>query len=257
MATNLQWDPLNNNNNEETKEEECQDKVASPRNCASCCRINKEMIPCKLFFFFFEASFGALVPFINLFYVSSGLTAATMGLSNGVGNCCALIAGPLWGALIDSTRYKKTIASFLFLTSTAIEVSKPWIIVSVANATVAPANSTVNISRKRDLMEAVVNNPGTVFYTVMFLGALASIVFAGLVTFIEGLIVNIVFSREKVSYGEQKVRGSKSSADWKLDKKHTSIEYLFSCLSSNLLTGTVPLLYFLHLYFYTYTYQPG
>ena len=229
--------------------------------------ISKEMVPCKLMFFFFNGAFGALTPFTSLFYVSSGLTVSSMGLSNGIGNASAMLAGPLWGALIDSSKHRKLIAAILFILITALEMSKPWIFLAVADIrTNNTCHNTTNRSISDDIItlqkgmrfksvnqyspdvsndaykiprvsdsddssganisgtmsksdfnelhknnskckvHTRVANPSSVFHVVLISGIVTSITFSGFVTYLEGVVVNVVYSRNtEMSYGQQKV----------------------------------------------------
>ena len=87
---------------ETTRPADDQDATSQGGGC-----INVDMLPCKLTFFCNSAALSSVFPFLNLFYVSSGLTPARAGLCNAIENVFSMFAVPLWGAFIDRTKHHK------------------------------------------------------------------------------------------------------------------------------------------------------
>ena len=176
--------------------------------------INLEMLPCKLAFFFNSASVGSVFPFLNLFYVSSGLTASKAGLCSGIENCFSMIAVPLWGAVIDSTKYHKLLLIILGLATALTKFSKPWVVMFVSkveSSEICFHNST-NVSSFNEITNSTCEpthhlmNPGELFCGLVISGVLSSIFYSGMMSYTEGTTVKVIFTRgTKQSYGAQKL----------------------------------------------------
>ena len=69
--------------------------------------IDRRMVPPKAFYFFFYAAGAALIPFLGLYYASTGLTGRSIGLLAGLPPLITLVAAPLWGGLADATNRHK------------------------------------------------------------------------------------------------------------------------------------------------------
>ena len=61
------------------------------------------MIPCKILFLLYGGITGSIAPYINIFFVSVGLSASQAGVLTGIPFISATIASPLWGLLADYT----------------------------------------------------------------------------------------------------------------------------------------------------------
>lgn len=175
----------------------------------------KELIPCKLLYFTLDAGFSSLFSFLGLYYTTSGLTVAQLGLMNGIGCGFALLAHPLWGAFIDTTiKYRTLVFILLNVSTTILEFGKPWVVIffsktlddCMGNKTIVQSvlySDGTNCTTHRTLL-----NQNTVFYAASVNCALSSIGVSGLTTYIEGVVVKTVFTRKtEHSYGKQKVFG--------------------------------------------------
>lgn len=68
-------------------------------------KINWELIPAKLFYFFYFSSLGALLPYLALYYKQMKLTPSQVGVLMGLKPFVEFICAPLWGAFVD--RFQK------------------------------------------------------------------------------------------------------------------------------------------------------
>lgn len=182
------------------------------------CSINNQMLPSKLTYFILDGSMGCITPFINLFYVSNGLTSAQAGLINGIGNCFALIISPIWGAITDSTKHRKRLCIFFCLAYCISTFLKPLVtnMVSVkqkritcthnGNTTSSIQFKPVQTSSRTCVTSYVTTNVDDLFYAAVAIGIVASVFYNGILTYCEGTIIKVVYTREKeTSYGAQKL----------------------------------------------------
>lgn len=185
-------------------------------NTASSSFVDVDMIPCKLAFFFNSFSLGSVFPFLNLFYVESGLTAEKAGLVSGIENIISMFAVPFWGGIIDASKYRKLLLLVTCFATALTKFAKPWIVYFVAK----PVNRTVcthgeinttfftfndNSSGVACVTQREVTNPNEVFAGLVVGGVLASIFYSGVMSFTEGTTVKVIYSRaSKPSYGKQK-----------------------------------------------------
>lgn len=68
----------------------------------------KSWLP-TLYYYFFYGSLGALFPFLNLFYRAVGMDPWQIGILGGIRPLIALLFAPLWSALANRCRRRKTI----------------------------------------------------------------------------------------------------------------------------------------------------
>jgi len=176
--------------------------------------INVEMIPCKLTFFCNSAALSSVFPFLNLFYVSSGLSTTQAGICSAIENCFSMFAVPMWGAFIDRTKRHKPLLVVLVLMTIITKFAKPWVVYFITttktnNTTVTP-NMTyqqrINYDFNPESVLAV-GNQTQVFIGLMISGILSSIFYSGVMSYTEGTTVKVIYSRKgtKPSYGAQKV----------------------------------------------------
>jgi PPP family 3-phenylpropionic acid transporter len=59
------------------------------------------LLTAKLFYFFFFAAIGCLVPFLNIYFAQKGLTGAQIGWLGSIAPLIALTANPIWGGVAD------------------------------------------------------------------------------------------------------------------------------------------------------------
>lgn len=65
-------------------------------------------LPPKVFYFCYYAAGAALIPYLALYYASTGLNGRAIGLLTGLPPLVTLVAAPLWGGLADAgSRHKQ------------------------------------------------------------------------------------------------------------------------------------------------------
>ncbi|HEY0601811.1 MAG TPA: MFS transporter [Herpetosiphonaceae bacterium] len=69
--------------------------------------INTRLLAPKLFYFFWFAAFGSLVPFIGLYYREIGLDLAQIGWLASLSGLTQLVVAPLWGVLADTFNLRR------------------------------------------------------------------------------------------------------------------------------------------------------
>jgi MFS family permease len=65
----------------------------------------------KLFYFFFFAAIGCLVPYLNVYFAQQGLSGAQIGWLGSVAPLIALTANPAWGAIADRWNLHRQVLS--------------------------------------------------------------------------------------------------------------------------------------------------
>ncbi|XP_066927156.1 major facilitator superfamily domain-containing protein 6-like [Clytia hemisphaerica] len=80
-----------------------------------CCSggINYSLLPSKLFYFFFFAGNGSLIPYLVLFFKQLGLNPSQVGIVSGLKPFISFLFSPLWGYIADKSRRTK----FIFVIS--------------------------------------------------------------------------------------------------------------------------------------------
>lgn len=73
--------------------------------------LNRGLFYAKLFYFFFFAAIGCLVPYLNVYFAQKGLTGAQIGWLGSVAPMIALTANPLWGAIADRWQVHRQVLS--------------------------------------------------------------------------------------------------------------------------------------------------
>ena len=171
------------------------------------------MIPTKLTYFFCDGYFGSVNPFLNLFYISLGLTATQAGLISGISYAVSSISGPLWGSIADGTGHRKLIFIIMCVGTASTVFPMPWIAqafgkyeksVCHGNLTVRNSSDVINCVSSRHLV-----NSDNMFYIILTVSCIARIFFVGLPSYVEGIGMNVVKNSTKItSYGVQKLFGS-------------------------------------------------
>lgn len=59
------------------------------------------LLPARLFYLFFFAAIGSLVPFLNVYFARQGLNGAQIGWLGSIAPLVALTANPIWGGIAD------------------------------------------------------------------------------------------------------------------------------------------------------------
>jgi PPP family 3-phenylpropionic acid transporter len=63
--------------------------------------LRRGLVTAKLFYFFYFAAIGSLVPFLNVYFARLGLSGAQIGWLSSIAPLIALTANPFWGAVAD------------------------------------------------------------------------------------------------------------------------------------------------------------
>lgn len=69
--------------------------------------INTRFLAPKLFYFFWFAAFGALAPFVSLYYREIGLDLAQIGWLAALSGLTQLVFAPVWGVLADTLSLRR------------------------------------------------------------------------------------------------------------------------------------------------------
>ena len=101
---NIQTQPLNSNA-ENVKEEELEEEQRKSLFQS----VNRELLPPKLFYFFFFGANGTLIPYLVLFFKQLGLTPSQVGIVSGLKPFISFVCSPLWGYVADKSRKTKLI----------------------------------------------------------------------------------------------------------------------------------------------------
>lgn len=91
--------------------------------------VNKDLLICKLFYFFFFSAFGSLYPLLAIYFKQLGMNATQSGILIGFRPFIEFLSAPFWGGIADKTRkwYHLTLFSLLC-----------WIVFTLAMAFVKP-----------------------------------------------------------------------------------------------------------------------
>ena len=178
--------------------------------------INVEMVPAKITYFLMDGYYGSINPFMNIFYVSLGLTASQAGMITGTSFFVAFIAGPLWGCLADATGHRKIIYLVLCVGTGSAVFSIPWIADAIRitdnnnNNNASCLNTVVNYSSHNECMSTPhLVNSHHVFNVLLVVNIIAFTFFASLNCYIHGIVMYVVNTRDtKTNYGPQKVFSS-------------------------------------------------
>lgn len=88
-----------------------------------CCTINRKYLIPKMFYFFYFAGLGALLPYQPLFYKVLGIPAKKAGIMSGVQPFISFLFTPMWGAIADKFKKGKLIFTISFVALTAVGIA--------------------------------------------------------------------------------------------------------------------------------------
>jgi len=74
-----------------------------------CGGVNRELLPSKLFYFFFFAGNGTLIPYLVLYFKQLGLNPSQVGIVSGLKPFISFLFSPIWGYIADKTRQTRLI----------------------------------------------------------------------------------------------------------------------------------------------------
>ena len=84
-------------------------------------------LPCKITCFLLNSGIELISIFANVFFVSTGLTAAEAGFITGTCSVISALAGPFWGLIADKTGYRHLIFVLVCLGFAGTSFSWPWV----------------------------------------------------------------------------------------------------------------------------------
>lgn len=91
--------------------------------------VNKDLMICKLFYFFFFAAFGSLYPLLAIYFKQLGMNATQSGILIGFRPFIEFCSAPFWGGIADKLRKWYHLQLFSLLC---------WVIFTLAMAFVKP-----------------------------------------------------------------------------------------------------------------------
>ncbi|KAK7478828.1 hypothetical protein BaRGS_00029927 [Batillaria attramentaria] len=91
--------------------------------------VNKELLFCKLFYFFFFGAFGSLFPLLAIYFKQLGMNASQGGILIGFRPFIEFLSVPFWTGLADRWRRGKEMLLFALLS---------WVVFTLAIAFVTP-----------------------------------------------------------------------------------------------------------------------
>lgn len=117
---------LENDYEEEITDEEQAGRTNQP--CCSDClaKINKKRLVSKLFYFFYFSAFGAIFPYLALYFKQLFISPRQLGILVSIRSSLQFIFTPIWGAFADKYQKSKCVLliglSFWFLTTVSIAI---------------------------------------------------------------------------------------------------------------------------------------
>ena len=174
--------------------------------------IDREMIPSKIVYFLADGYFGSILPFMNAFYVSLGLSATRAGRISGISLAVSSIFNPLWSTVADATGYRKQILIIMCLGTGSTVFAMPWVAKAVGshsrNSTCMD-NRTINETHPCNYSSSTyLLDTDILFYTLMAHNIVAWIFFTSLRSYVDGIVTNVTNTRTtKRNYGIQKAFG--------------------------------------------------
>lgn len=88
-----------------------------------CTCINRKYIIPKVFYFFYFAGLGAVLPYLPLFYKQLGLPARKAGIISGIQPFISFLFTPMWGALADKFKKGKLVFTISFMALVAVGIA--------------------------------------------------------------------------------------------------------------------------------------
>lgn len=101
--------------------DEASDSPPDHEKCCAC--INRKYIIPKVFYFFYFAGLGAVLPYLPLFYKQLGLPAKKAGIISGIQPFISFLFTPIWGALADRFKKGKLVFTISFMALVAVGIA--------------------------------------------------------------------------------------------------------------------------------------
>ncbi|VDP07781.1 unnamed protein product [Soboliphyme baturini] len=101
--------------------------------------INRKLLICKLFYFFFYGAFGSLFPLISIYFKQLAMNPLQVGILIGIRPFVEFASAPLWGSFADRIKRGKMVLLFSLVC---------WIVFTLALNFVQPASPFCLVGNK-------------------------------------------------------------------------------------------------------------
>ncbi|XP_050406082.1 major facilitator superfamily domain-containing protein 6 [Patella vulgata] len=107
--------------------------------------VNRDLVVCKLFYFFFFGAFGSLFPLLAIYFKQLGMNASQGGMLIGFRPFIEFLSAPFWGGVADKWKRAKELLLFSLIC---------WIVFTLAIAFVhPPAHKCLYTNRTHTVLE--------------------------------------------------------------------------------------------------------
>lgn len=178
--------------------------------------VDRRMVPSKIAYMLYGGYLGSYDPFLNLFFVSVGLSVSKAGFITGLMYAPPIIAGPIWGYLADRTGRRRLLLFILCVGAAFLLSSMPWLARALNEREVSSCNTTIPVSSSNGTNNSEIEfifqencrNVSRLFWTLFCVAISASLFLLPLPNYMETLVMNVVKTRPgRSSYGGQRVMG--------------------------------------------------
>ena len=177
--------------------------------------VNKDLLICKLFYFFFFAAFGSLYPLLAIYFKQLGMNATQSGILIGFRPFIEFCSAPFWGGVADKIRKWRQLmlfSVFCWVTFTlAMAFVKPPAVscdgdlnitdhdvINIEMGLIKPAYSTVFYYRE-DVKDA--------FFALLLIIVVGEFFSAPAITFADSVTLSYL-GEDTDNYGRQRMFGS-------------------------------------------------
>jgi len=200
--------------NVKENEEECEDNNKQRCNgIATVAKSEKQrwcnvaMLPCKLTYMIWGGMVGTNSPYLNVFFVSIGLTPSQAGVMTGVRLISSSIANPLWGFVADYTGRRRLVMLIMCVGAASLVTPMPWIARALHQALPESTNGTT--SSYGELPPGHQTDNSKLFYSLLSILVVGNVFAGPLFGYIDTIAMNVVKSSPtKATYGGQRIFGS-------------------------------------------------
>ena len=177
--------------------------------------VNKDLLICKLFYFFFFAAFGSLYPLLAIYFKQLGMNATQSGILIGFRPFIEFCSAPFWGGVADKIKKWRQLmlfSVFCWITFTlAMAFVKPPAVsctgdlnvtehdvINIELNLIKPAYSTVYYKRE-DVKDA--------FFALLLIIVVGEFFSAPAITFADSVTLSYL-GEDTDNYGRQRMFGS-------------------------------------------------
>jgi len=184
--------------------------------------VNSATIPLKIACFLAGGLIGGHAAFLNVFFVSTGLSKFKAGIITGLTYAPPIVAGPVWGYLADFSGRRKLILTVLCLGAALPLFSTPWVAKAIyppseyecsnstasTNGTFGPSSSDLLAASQAACEEMRDQALDTLFWVLLAIMLVASVFLVPLQPHVEAIVMGVVKSGPPTtSYGAQRIFG--------------------------------------------------